>query len=59
MAVDELNPDYNYATWDAGYQDRQFGLSGTDVAREASVLSGLANPPAAMVAAAEVISGTE
>jgi len=53
------DPDYDPANWSLGYQGRQFGLSGTDVATSASVLSGLADPPAAMIAAAEVVSGED
>ena len=41
-----LNPDYDPNVWKPGYQARQHGVA------TASVLGGLATPPAAMVTAA-------
>lgn len=44
----ELNPDYDPATWTAGYQARQFGVAGNDGVEEMSAYGGLATPPEAM-----------
>lgn len=48
-----LGPDYDPDVWKLGYQSRQFGVCGDAPDDAASVLSGLANPPAEMVTAAE------
>lgn len=51
-----LNPDYDPDLWALGYQGRQFGVAGDDVAQAAQVLSGLADPSEEMAAAALVVS---
>lgn len=53
MSAPSGSPDYDPNTWKLGYQQRQFGAPGVDNTDD--IISGLSNPPTAMLTAKAVV----